>query len=982
MRIDIQRIARAHDQLPVAAQKEDHKPLVIGGQGQMLVAERMEVLESSGRPPGLWTRFKAALINLPLLGGLATIRTASEEVRIAQSHRATLVELLHEAAQFRDDFHRQLASDFGGEIAAAAVAEATGGAGGRRTGLAARILTPAQLGSELSYASVQVRHRREENDAAVGRGSEEGFFAYFASMYSIGKHPEHLQSALSEAQIEHTRQAASAIEKALGEAAIDAGSLAPMMRNYTAQTQHARTPQQIAEIARNCLAALDAAIAEARKIKLIEDRRPPELSRASHSGSRGAATEEAGSSGTASRESTRDSEAQDRQLVAALCASELTSESQELSSETIDKAWQTLVAVRNRLIEELAPVVGANTARADSLLHALTTLRLRGDVDQAPGEQLLQAARRGAILSELGRRFDLHDHDSSVFWAAVVEASGARGERLGASGTQMLEALRSEIIEDLAGRVPRLHEHFGCASDDIATIIDKTSETLGEITRQATVQHLDALESIDRSGTLGEARKRILLDYAQGPADLDKAHPRRLDPVQVSQYEALSNTFAAAITTLAAAVPRSNPAAIFDAMAELRDAYDAGKQAIVDRAETLWLARSSIVGPDDDGRVLDLCIRMAFASLDFGSEDYEMLTRLLDPNREAPHASAGAPADRDLENPNLDPRNPGSRDERGWETTLTQFDTACAQSPLESVSSRLPYFLGDITRIAVKLKERPEGQRYAEVIAGERERLEASNPLGKPADRTPPLHLCRPELLARTIGSHPTQIESNMEGGLFFDTRGVLTSELVGTGAALQARRRVASGFNLRAVESERHRAALGDGPPTAQWWAGKLRALGSADLIVSGKPVIRDNRSLALELPDPVLEPDRPERKALTEQFTALFDPQDPLLGAAIASCLDPGLLNSYRGDINAAAFDPPVDMAHQRPAHEVWRDATDGSWWVRTSGVGHPRRQGETPIDTAGVVLYTLAHHVIPQGQGEPPQIALAEARTHFAF
>src|ERR1700678_2657434 len=85
---------------PLLTSHDRKKPLNLSNDG------RIEAREPRGTPPGRWTRFKAALINVPLLGRLATIRLAGEEVRIARLQ-----------GELRNDFHHAIAGRFGHGVA-------------------------------------------------------------------------------------------------------------------------------------------------------------------------------------------------------------------------------------------------------------------------------------------------------------------------------------------------------------------------------------------------------------------------------------------------------------------------------------------------------------------------------------------------------------------------------------------------------------------------------------------------------------------------------------------------------------------------------------------------------------------------------------------------------------------------------------------------------------------------------------------------
>ncbi len=78
---------------------------------------RLQVLEPHGAP-ALWTRFKAALINLPLIGRHEAIRVASEDVRVATN---LLRYYRKSAAEFYGAFEDELTLQFGAEIARNAI---------------------------------------------------------------------------------------------------------------------------------------------------------------------------------------------------------------------------------------------------------------------------------------------------------------------------------------------------------------------------------------------------------------------------------------------------------------------------------------------------------------------------------------------------------------------------------------------------------------------------------------------------------------------------------------------------------------------------------------------------------------------------------------------------------------------------------------------------------------------------------------------
>jgi hypothetical protein len=90
-----------------------------------------------------------------------------------------------------------------------------------------------------------------------------------------------------------------------------------------------------------------------------------------------------------------------------------------------------------------------------------------------------------------------------------------------------------------------------------------------------------------------------------------------------------------------------------------------------------------------------------------------------------------------------------------------------------------PDELTDINRVALKLMPRSAAVHYAEAADGE---VEDAGKYAKPA----PLYLCRPELLARTLGSAPTHVKPKLGHDVAFDERGILTSNPPGSEIGFQ----------------------------------------------------------------------------------------------------------------------------------------------------------------------------------------------------
>ena len=254
--------------------------------------------------------------------------------------------------------------------------------------------------------------------------------------------------------------------------------------------------------------------------------------------------------------------------------------------------------------------------------------------------------------------------------------------------------------------------------------------------------------------------------------------------------------------------------------------------------------------------------------------------------------------------------------------------------------SKLAMLLGDMLRVFKSPILQPDGS-----IAGPK----------------PTLSQCPPELLVRTL-AHPSGRAE--EGSL--DQRGVLADSPNGS--------RVARDFNPTAVVNPaRHEAKLesaradgGDRMPDAL-----NRALAGADVIVQGQRLTRD----------PAGGPRRPGNEPAVAAFDRFLSTVPPEVAPAINTCISSPALRDFVGDVNAAAFNPPVTMTNPRGTHEIWQD-NDGSWLVRSTHVGSPLAQGGKPINTDGVVVYTLTHRITPSQEGGDARIELSDSNVVFAF
>jgi len=269
------------------------------------------------------------------------------------------------------------------------------------------------------------------------------------------------------------------------------------------------------------------------------------------------------------------------------------------------------------------------------------------------------------------------------------------------------------------------------------------------------------------------------------------------------------------------------------------------------------------------------------------------------------------------------------------DTSIRQFMHACNQSPSMQVA-KLAMLLGDMLRV------------FKSPL------LEADGGITGPR---PSLNQVPPELLVRTL-AHPS---GRADEGGSLDQRGVLADSPNASIVSRNFDPTVVANPERHQVSLERARGDGGDRMPAAL-----NRALAGADVVVAGQRLTQD--------------PAQGSAPAVAA-FNEFLDSVPAEVAPAIAACISSNALRDFVGDVNAAAFDPPVATTNPRGSHEIWRDP-DGSWLVRSTHVSSPLAQAGKPIHTDGVVLYTLTHRIVPPNAGGDPQIELSDSNVVFAF
>ena len=904
---------------------QEKKPLHLGDNG------RLEVREPRGSPPGLWTRFKAALINVPLIGRLQCVQVAGEEVRIVRLQ-----------AQFRDDFHHALADRYGRDVAHGAVA-------GKSAGAAQKPLTARRIEKITRKAQSQARRCGQLNGAEIARQLPypgQKLAVVLADMCAM-MNPEYFRRPLQASEIRTAYSATATMLEELQRHGLDLDAVRPELQEFDAELSN-KPIDEYQAIAARYLPRIIGRCHEACNRAILERSFPEDVA-SSSSSPRGPYLGKT-----------------DAPLVALLCAQALGPDAPILPEAAAHQAWRDLADVRRTLRQELPDVPAG---RIDAVLTKVTE-----GFTALTGETLLALARKEILISEMKRQFDPRDRQS-LFWNAVIEAAGEHQTAKRHSGspfdgnpnlTALLTALSKDVLTDLDYRAPHIP-----GDPSLSTVLPQMRRQLIDHVKQATKEHLEALDLIESSNTLNAMQKQKLREYVSPPEAADEpegARPQRLDEVQLHRYEAIANTIAERLPMMKAALQRGEPALLHDCTAQIVEAFREGYGDILAHAENMWLARS-FNGTGAEERVFELCVKLAldkhFAPPIPRSPRPATRGRSASSSRSSSRERAGSvrhdqgrsgspmptprrpsslrtgtselvtprpggsevvePAD-DFEAEAFADAPSSAPDEEGYAgfaDAESQFLHACAQSPSTAIA-KLGMFYGDILRIS--------GDETFNVEEEEPE----------------PLHHMRPEMLVRTL----TDPSCTMDGGGALDARGVYANG--------RFRNLVARSYDPAAVfNPARHSAQPAAAPAPAQ----VKDVLERADIILLG-------RRLSL---DPTAE--EPARGAM-EAFNAAVAAEADGMVAGVASCLSSDALQNFSRDIARAAFDPPVNIAYQPDVHEVWRD-TDGSWLVRSTRVGRPLSQGGQPLDTNGVVLCALTHRITraaaADGSGPPFQVQL---------
>lgn len=921
---------------------------------------QVQMLEPAGPPPGLWTRFKGALVGLPLIGQLRSIQRAADETRLAREYSTRHQALSWLSIQFHAEFERKLKATFGETVCRNALEEESRLERERAERMPGKqpTQTPAQIPQTLTarkivgvmQAARRMATRIARSNAAataeehglaclVGGLEWEPLLRNYAAALDLADREE-----LSGRRLEGQRfQPLKKDLSELGETLLRLEFL-PMTDEEKSQVRerlweaNARfatqlengTPEELQRIAKQFTSQL----ARVRdQLSLLERSRKEGCTRAHQAGF-------------------FPWNADDNRLVRLLCAhtyGEHTADTNQLSDHAIREVWEKLISVHGELMKELK----CDAQTAVGLLR-----RCAPGKSAVSPDELRQMGCRLAITD--GTMSMLHEWRKARYVPEPVHGLPTTGDSLhgvpdvppkAALTEQLLEGMRSGLL------VGRLGPDLGTLpgrgpQPSFQQRVKRTYETLRKDfdERVAEVQHghQEALRSVEKA-SLTPLQRQLLQE--RGP---QFAHGLAwLHPQQVSGYLRLARAIAQRLPAIREALRTDDPAAIFDHLSALEAGLGEEMRAIREGAQQLGLSHT-LEGDDVQRRVLELCVRLALAQ-DAESPPAAPPAGAQVPAATAPSAGSSTTAPAESSNigaqPSVQPQagEPGHRPEREFDDAGTQLRQLLGRSQQPSAAWMLALYEG----------------------------LRPGLPATLPTDSRDrgddaPLYLARPELLARTLVQPLVKL----------DERGVLEGS--------PAMQWVAEKFELRPI-AETVAGVASEAPPEellpdmlrATLQGGRMLPSDRLPqgLVAHGADIVVNGERLTLE---------QASDESLAGQFHKAIGQSD--IAHRIGQCMACGVLDRFREKVDHAAFGASVPMAHLRSVHEVWQ-LPDGSWRVRSTHVSHPLALGghesvggipvgsSLPLHAEGVVLYTLTHRIAVAEDGKPRAV-LEHDHCHVTF
>jgi hypothetical protein len=885
---------------------------------------RLEILLPLGPLPNRWTRFKAAMSCIPLIRRLETIRRAGHEVKLAVEASNRYATHMQQAQCFRSQVEQKLCDDYGSQVASSGTYPLTGDPD-------SPVLTAKQFQSVVQTAKTKAQRLFQDtaapqNDRELQPPYEPPPRELMAYHVYAGQKPKR-DFFRAYARAWAIAKFPDYFSRNLGVneiAAVKDAVAAAIGYIERAASNRNALYDELTALCKNCEKEMES-LPQSQRSTVAERLVQKVIIRLT------------------ARTPDKEPDVDDMKLVALLCAS-TSSQPAASTMESAAKAWEDLATVHDGLTQQIASVTGVeNPDEASRLLRQLAR-----DAQQTAlsREELSSLARRQFIKSRIQRLCDVQDANSLLNWT-VADTHPDNGD-------PDRQAQNLAWARFLAQSVP---------DEKMLAMIENTrdpmpiGQVLGETIKEATRQHFDALRQIKDSKTLDGPQQDLLLRYASGQSPSERV----LYPIRVSTYENIAIAIRDQhLPAIELAVMENQPALLFDALQALEREFRRTLQAALGDAPL----SESLHTPAYQEDTFDLCVQLALA-----------------PSNSQSEASTWSSDD--------DHIGPGSETQEAADFG-SQFIHFCKSSPLPEVQ-KLGARYDQIRRIA-----QPACGRHPEIMPN------ALNmqPTNRPPPNMPPVYRASPELLLRLFDV-PT------DGPVRRDARGVVAGYPGGKLVAWNIDPTDLdfpdfSSVGLFKPAPERAEVEGQEAPSSSQ----KLGlTLGTADIIICPShgaakrltldpPKASGDESSTENLPSAKLDTPAPTRQEITAEtrqrgqrvVDALEDaivntvPNAAALLDAIGGCLCSDLLDKYTRHVNERAFNPVVTMANpSRNVHEVIQD--EDGWMVRSTHVGHPVRQGNTPLNPDGVILYSLTHRIEPDEHGGM-QPRLVGCQTIFAF
>jgi hypothetical protein len=229
---------------------------------------------------------------------------------------------------------------------------------------------------------------------------------------------------------------------------------------------------------------------------------------------------------------------------------------------------EQIVAAANEafaLYEELSAVPGMTHERLGAILEQAT--------EKSSVRELAGKAREEAIMDKVDPMLNRRDPGSFL---STEAGKVARGHGLPPLPDAVLKSIGNNMGEMLRYGANQLSKELGCAPDT-TSVIAALRPRLEENVHKALDEHCQALKMIEGSTTLNDAQKAKLREIAA---------TRRMDPVQVAEYEKVAATMSEALK--AAGELPGGAGKLVEAMKGVLRQFEKSMTAMGEHGGTFW----------------------------------------------------------------------------------------------------------------------------------------------------------------------------------------------------------------------------------------------------------------------------------------------------------------------------------------------------------------------------------------------------------